>query len=74
VFFNKEYNKLKYISLNNNNNYTLGKVGKYNIIIAILPNREYNIFFIVGIIKNILYSFLNIKIGLIISISGSILS
>ena len=74
MFFNKEYNKLKYISLNNNNNYTLGKVGKYNIIIAILPNREYNIFFIVGIIKNILYSFLNIKIGLIISISGSILS
>lgn len=43
MFFNKEYNKLKYMSLNNNNNYILKKVGKYNIVIAVLPNRKYTI-------------------------------
>ncbi|PSN60866.1 hypothetical protein BS50DRAFT_505757, partial [Corynespora cassiicola Philippines] len=45
----------------------------YNIIIAVLPKSKYSILFIVVIIKNILYSFFNIKIKLIVSISSGAL-
>ena len=62
------------MSFNNNNDYTLGKVGKYNVVIAVLPNREYSLFFIVSIASNIQHSFPNVRIGLIVGIGGGALS
>ncbi|PSN60865.1 hypothetical protein BS50DRAFT_505718, partial [Corynespora cassiicola Philippines] len=46
----------------------------YNIIIAVLFKSKYSILFIVVIIKNIFYSFFNIRIRLIVSISSSTLT
>jgi hypothetical protein len=62
------------IITHNNNYYILGKIRKYNIIIAVLPYGQYNITSIIVIGRNILYNFPNIKIGLIISISGGVLN
>ena len=73
-FFNNKYNKPNYISLVDNNNYILGRMGRYNIIITILPKGEYGITSIVIIVKDMLYSFPNIRIGLMVGISNSVLS
>ncbi|KAI3575829.1 hypothetical protein IWW34DRAFT_631022, partial [Fusarium oxysporum f. sp. albedinis] len=62
------------IADNNNNNYALGKIRKYNIIMAILPKSKYSITSTATIARDILHSFLNIHFGLIVSISSGILS
>ena len=62
------------MACNNANSYTLGKIRKYNIVIAVLPNGEYGIASAVSVAKDMLYSFLNIRLGLIVGISGSALS
>ncbi|KAK1719161.1 hypothetical protein BDP67DRAFT_394129, partial [Colletotrichum lupini] len=59
---------------NNNNNYTLGRVNTYNVVITILFNREYSINTAIAVARNILYSFPNIRIRLIINISSGALS
>ena len=60
------------MSPNNNNDYTLGKIGKYNIVIAVLPKGEYGISSAASVARDILHSFSNVRIGLIVGISGSI--
>jgi len=62
------------VSTNNNNDYILGKVGRHNVVITVLPNREYGTASTVIVVRDMLYSFPYIRIGLIVSISGSILS
>ncbi|KAH7235298.1 hypothetical protein BKA59DRAFT_495908 [Fusarium tricinctum] len=58
--------------------YTIGwicaigtEIRKYYIVIAIMPDREYGISSAVSIVRDILYSFLNIKVSLIVGISGN---
>lgn len=41
AFLDEKHERLEYMSPNNNNDYTLGKVGKHNVVIAILPQGEY---------------------------------
>ncbi|KAL6690215.1 hypothetical protein J3F84DRAFT_390043 [Trichoderma pleuroticola] len=41
AFLDEKHEGPDYISPNNNNDYTLGKIGKHNVIIAVLPNGEY---------------------------------
>ena len=62
------------MSRHNNNNYILGKVGKYNVVIAVLSDGEYGISFVVSVARDMLHSFPNIKIDLIIGIDGDTLS
>ncbi|KAH7173075.1 hypothetical protein DER46DRAFT_623644 [Fusarium sp. MPI-SDFR-AT-0072] len=58
------------VSLNDNNDYALGKIGKYNIVIAVLPNREYSILPAISVARDMLYSFPNIRISLMVGIGG----
>jgi nucleoside phosphorylase len=53
--------------MNNNNN-------NNNIVIAVLPKRQYGIFSAAAVVRDILYSFCNVRIGLIIGIGGGIIS
>ncbi|KAH7000723.1 hypothetical protein EDB80DRAFT_753858 [Ilyonectria destructans] len=71
VFLDKKHDRPDYISPNNNNNYTLGRIGKYNTVLAILPDGEYSISSAARVAKGILLSFPNIRIGLIVGIAGS---
>jgi hypothetical protein len=43
----------------------LERINKYKVFIAALSNREYSITATISVIRDILYSFLNIKIGLV---------
>jgi nucleoside phosphorylase len=58
------------VSPNDNNDYTLGKVGKHNVVIAVLPNGEYGISSSASVARDLLHSFPNIRIGLMVGIGG----
>ncbi|KAL6803985.1 ankyrin repeat-containing domain protein [Trichoderma sp. SZMC 28012] len=60
----------EYVSPNDHNNYTLGSIGCHNVVIAVLPQGEYGISSATGVAKDMLHSFPNIRIGLMVGIGG----
>ena len=60
----------EYVSANDKNNYMLGKIGKHNVVIAVLPNREYGTASAATVATHMLHSFPNIQLGLMVGIGG----
>ncbi|VUC37457.1 unnamed protein product [Clonostachys rosea] len=53
-----------------NNCYTLGRIGRHNIVIAALPCGEYGTSTAASVVSNMRHSFPNIRIGLMVGIGG----
>lgn len=70
AFLDEKYDGPNHVSNNNNNDYTLGKIGKHNVVIAVLPDGEYGIAFAAGVARDMLHSFPNIRTGLMVGIVG----
>jgi nucleoside phosphorylase len=70
AFLDEKHEGPDYVSSNDNNDYTLGKVGKHNVVIAVLPHGEYGISSATGVAKDMLHSFPNVRIGLMVGIGG----
>ncbi|KAH0547754.1 hypothetical protein FGG08_000011 [Glutinoglossum americanum] len=70
AFLDEKHEGPESVSLNDNNDYTLGKFGKHNVVIAVLPEGEYGISSAVGVARDMLHSFPNIRIGLMVGIGG----
>lgn len=70
VFFDEEHQAPECVHPSDDNNYALGRIGRHNVVIAVLPNGEYGISSATGVAKNMLHSFPNIKIGLMVGIGG----
>src|SRR5271168_834021 len=70
AFLNEEHEGPEYVSPNDNNDYTLGKIGKHNVVIAILPDGEYGTTSAAIVARDMLHSFPNIRIGLMVGIGG----
>jgi hypothetical protein len=49
-------------------------ISDYNVVICVLIEGEYGVISIIIIARDILYNFYNIRIGLMVGISGSTLS
>jgi nucleoside phosphorylase len=49
---------------------TLGKIGKHNVVIAVLPYGGYGISSATGVAKDMLNSFPNVRTGLMVGIGG----
>jgi nucleoside phosphorylase len=60
----------EYVSEHDDNDYTLGKIGKHNVVIAVLPDGEYGTTSAANVARNILHSFPNVRIGLMVGIGG----
>lgn len=58
------------LSPGDNNHYTLGRMGKHNVAIATLPNGVYGISSATAVVKDMLNSFPNIRIGLMVGVGG----
>lgn len=69
-FLDEKHEGQQYVSQNDNNNYTLGKVGKHNVVIAVLPDGEYGTSSAATVATDMLHSFPNVKIGLMVGIGG----
>ncbi|KAH7146633.1 nucleoside phosphorylase domain-containing protein [Dactylonectria estremocensis] len=70
AFLDEKHEGLEFMSTNDNNDYNLGKIGKHNVVIAVLPHGEYGISSAAGVAKDMLSSFPNARIGLLVGISG----
>ena len=70
AFLDEEHEGPEYVSPNDNNDYTLGKVRKHNVVIAVSPDGEYGISSAANVVKDMLHSFPNVRIGLMVGIGG----
>jgi nucleoside phosphorylase len=70
AFLDEKHEGPEYVSPNDNNIYTLGRIGKHKVVIAVLPEGEYGIAAAAGVARDMLHSFPNIRIGLIVGIGG----
>ncbi|KAF9889739.1 hypothetical protein FE257_007045 [Aspergillus nanangensis] len=55
-----------------NNDYTLGRIGQHNVVIAVLPNGEYGISTAANVARDMLRSFPHIRIGLMVGVGGGV--
>ncbi|KAL6799179.1 ankyrin repeat-containing domain protein [Trichoderma sp. SZMC 28013] len=69
-FLDEEHEGPEYVAANDNNDYTLGKIGNHNVVIAVLPDGEYGISSAATVARDMLHSFPNIRIGLMVGIGG----
>jgi nucleoside phosphorylase len=70
AFLDERHDGPEYVSPHDNNDYTLGKIGKHNVVIAVLPDGEYGIASAAGVARDMLHSFTNVRIGLMVGIGG----
>lgn len=57
---------------NDQNTYTLGRIGNHNIVVACLPNGEYGIASAATVVTQLLSSFPSIRFGLMVGIGGGV--
>ena len=70
VFLDEKHEGPECVSPNDSNDYILGKFGKHNVVIAVLPDGEYGISSAASVAKDMLHSFPNVRIGLMVGIGG----
>jgi nucleoside phosphorylase/tetratricopeptide (TPR) repeat protein len=54
----------------NKNDYTLGRIGRHNVVICVLPLGEYGTSSAARVAEDMLHSFPNVRIGLMVGIGG----
>jgi nucleoside phosphorylase len=70
AFLDEEHEGPESVSRNDNNDYTLGRIGKHKVVIAVLPDGEYGISSAAAVARDMLHSFPNVRIGLMVGIGG----
>ncbi|PNP54670.1 hypothetical protein FNYG_15619 [Fusarium nygamai] len=70
AFLDEEHEGPREVAQNDNNNYALGSIGSHNIVISVLPDREYGTAVAATVARDMLHSFPNIRIGLMVGIGG----
>jgi nucleoside phosphorylase len=70
AFLDEWHESPENVSPHDNNDYTLGRIGKHNVVIAVLPCGEYGTSSATGVAKDMLNSFPNVRIGLMVGIGG----
>jgi len=70
AFLDEKHDRPEYVSPNDNNIYTLGSISKHNVVIAVLPDGEYGIAAAASVARDMLHSFPNVRIGLMVGIGG----
>ncbi|KAF3077113.1 hypothetical protein CFAM422_000594 [Trichoderma lentiforme] len=58
------------VSPYDNNTYTLGRIGKHNVVIAALPDGEYGTSSAARVAADLSHSFPNVRFGLLVGVGG----
>ncbi|KAJ5080905.1 hypothetical protein N7456_013615 [Penicillium angulare] len=72
ALLDEEHEKPSSISRNDTNTYTLGEMGEHYVVIAVLPDGEYGTASAANVATNMLNTFYNIKIGLMVGVGGGV--
>ncbi|KAJ5740279.1 hypothetical protein N7493_000151 [Penicillium malachiteum] len=70
AFLDEKHEVPESLSPADNNSYTVGMIGKHKVVIAVLPQGEYGISSAANVARDMLHSFPNVKIGLMVGIGG----
>jgi nucleoside phosphorylase len=70
LFLDEKHEAPESVSRHDNNHYTLGRIWKHNVVIAVLPDGEYGISSAASVAKDMLHSFPNVRIGLMVGVGG----
>ncbi|PON28597.1 AGC/PKA protein kinase [Trichoderma gamsii] len=70
AFLDEEHEGPTAVSPNDNNAYTLGKIWGHNVVIAVLPDGEYGTSSAASVARDMMHSFCNVRIGLMVGIGG----
>jgi nucleoside phosphorylase len=71
-FLDEEHEGPDFVAPNDTNDYTLGKIGQHNVVIAVLPDGEYGTASAASVATSMLNSFPNVRIGLMVGIGGGV--
>ncbi|KAJ5865176.1 uncharacterized protein N7529_007092 [Penicillium soppii] len=71
-FLDEEHEKPSFVSPNDTNDYTLGKMHEHNVVIAVLPDGEYGTASAANVATNMLNTFHNVRVGLMVGIGGGV--
>ena len=69
-FLDKEHDLPTHVSTNDTNGYTLGEMAGHNVVIAVLPRGVYGLTSAASVAANMLNSFPNIRVGLMVGVGG----
>ncbi|KEQ60521.1 purine and uridine phosphorylase, partial [Aureobasidium melanogenum CBS 110374] len=69
-FLDEAHGSPDHVSANDSNDYTLGKMAGHNVVIAVLPDSEYGVSSATAVAKDMLHSFPNVRVGLMVGIGG----
>ena len=69
-FFDEQHEPPSGIADTDSNNYILGRMGKHNVVIAVMPSGEYGTSSAAVVARYMVQSFPNIRINLIVRIGG----
>ena len=70
AFLDEEHDGPESVSPGDNNDYILGKIGKHNVVVAVLPDGEYGTQSAAYVARDMAHSFPNVRIGLMVGIGG----
>ncbi|KAF1814284.1 hypothetical protein P152DRAFT_465180 [Eremomyces bilateralis CBS 781.70] len=70
AFLDEEHDRAEFVDTNDNNDYILGRMGEHNVVIAVLPEGEYGLASAATVARDMLHSFPNVRIGLMVGIGG----
>lgn len=74
ALLDEKYDEIESIAHQDNNNYALGRIGKHNVVMAVLPKSEYGMTTAATVARDMLRSFPNVCFGLMVGIGGGALS
>lgn len=61
-----------YVSRNDNNAYTLGRIGQHNVVVAVMPEGEYGTTSAAAVARDMMHTFENVRLGLMVGIGGGV--
>ncbi|TEA20052.1 Ankyrin repeat and KH domain-containing protein 1 [Colletotrichum sidae] len=66
----EEHDPPDFVSTNDHNSYKVGRIAQHNVVIAVLPDGEYGTSSASAVARDMLHTFPNIRIGLMVGIGG----
>ncbi|OHE98290.1 hypothetical protein CORC01_06487 [Colletotrichum orchidophilum] len=70
AFFDEKHHDSPPVSEHDKNSYALGRIGHHNVVVAVLLDGEYGSTSAAVVARDMLHSFPNIRIGLMVGIGG----
>ncbi|KAM0256046.1 hypothetical protein ACHAQJ_005245 [Trichoderma viride] len=70
AILDERHNGAEHVAISDQNDYTLGRIGRHNVSIAVLPAGEYGTASAATVASNMMNTFPNIRIGLMVGVGG----